>query len=310
MLLSRLAETMFWLGRYVERAEDLARVIIAHEQLYLDMPRDASTWRPLLELCGAELPAEGSSTFSSPGRVADLLVKSENNPASIYRTLHNARENLRLSRPLLPKESWQVLLATCDLLEALRPMASLTEVVRTLGRVVEHCQRLTGQIDGCMSRDEAYSFFQMGRMLERSDVTLRVIVMLAGVLTNRDRSQPFANVRWLGTLKYLAADHMFLRRYHARTEPLVAIRFLLFDPWFPRSVYRCLNEIEKELEVLPNSPEALELCRACHQKQSIVDAIAEPETYATSGLGLVAALSAGIERTYFYGSYGTEGMHL
>lgn len=310
MLLSRLAETMFWLGRYVERAEDLSRVIIAHEQLYLDMPKEASTWTPLVELCGAELPADRANVFSSPGRVADLLVRDAENPASIYRTLHNAKEDLRLSRPLLPKESWQVLNATCDLLEALRPMASLTEAVRTLSRVVEHCQRLTGQIDGCMSRDEAYSFLQMGRMLERADVTLRVIVMLADVLTNRDRSKPFANIRWLGTLKYLAADHMFLRRYHARTEPAVAIRFLLFDPWFPRSVYRSLNEIEKELEVLPNSAEALDLCRACHQAQSIVDAIREPESYATNGLALVAALSSGIERTYFYGSYGTEDMHL
>jgi len=310
MLLSRLAETMFWLGRYVERAEDLSRVIIAHEQLYLDMPRDPSTWTPLVELCGSELPQDRASAFSSPGRVADLLVRSEENPASIYRTLHNAKEDLRLSRPLLPKESWQMLNATCDLLEALRPMASLTEVVRTLGRVVEHCQRLTGQIDGCMSRDEAYSFLHMGRLLERSDVTLRVIVMLADVLTNRDRSKPFANVRWLGTLKYLAADHMFLRRYHARTEPAVAIRFLLFDPWFPRSVYRCLNEIEKELEVLPNSLELLELCRACHQAQSIVDAIAEPEAYAKNGIKLVAELNSGLERTYFYGADGAEHMQL
>jgi uncharacterized alpha-E superfamily protein len=310
MLLSRLAETMFWLGRYVERAEDLSRVIIAHEQLYLDMPKDAFTWTPLVEVCGAQLPADRSSVFASPGRVADLLVRHEDNPGSIYRTLYNAKEDLRLSRPLVPKESWQVLSATCDLLEALRPMASLTEVVRALGRVVEHCQRFTGQIDGCMSRDEAYSFLHMGRMLERSDVTLRVIVMLADILTNRDRSKPFANVRWLGTLKYLAADHMFLRRYHARTEPSTAIRFLLFDPWFPRSVYHCLNEIEKELAVLPNSPEALELCRSCHQAQSIVDAIREPEAYATNGLARVASLGSAIERTYFHDAHGTEDMHL
>src|SRR6187551_3228869 len=310
MLLSRLAETTFWLGRYMERAEDLSRVIIAHEQLYLDMPRDSSTWTPLIELCGAELPPDQAGVFTSPGRVADLLVRADDNPSSIYRTLHNAKEDLRLSRPFVPKETWQVLNATCDLLEALRPMASLTEVVRTLGKVVEHCQRLTGQIDGCMSRDEAYSFLQMGRMLERADVTLRVIVMLSEVLTNRDRSQPFANVRWLGTLKYLAADHMFLRRYHARTEPAVAIRFLLFDPWFPRSVSRCLTEIENELEVLPNSAGVLERCRACHQEQSIIDAIREPETYATNGLRLVADLSTELERAYFYGSDGTDGMHL
>lgn len=197
-----------------------------------------------------------------------------------------------------------------DRQESLRPMASLTEVVRTLNQVVAHCQRLTGQIDGCMSRDESYSFLQMGRLLERSDVTLRVIVMLADILTKRDGAKPFANVRWLGTLKYLAADHMFLRRYHARTEPSVAIRFLLFDPWFPRSVYRCLVEVEAELETLPNSPEVLELCRACHQKQSIADAVAEPEAYATEGLARVAALSTAMEETYFHGSFGGDGLNL
>ncbi|HEU5077364.1 MAG TPA: alpha-E domain-containing protein [Polyangiaceae bacterium] len=309
MLLSRLAETMFWLGRYVERAEDLSRVIIAHEQLYLDMPRGTtSSWTPLVELCGAELPEQGAGALSSPGNVAELLVTSADNPASIYRTLHKAKDDLHLSRPLLPKESWQVLSATCDLLEALRPTASLTEISRTLAFVVEHCQRLAGQIDGGMSRDEAYSFLRMGRMLERSDVTLRVIVMLADVLTNRDHSLPFANIRWLGTLKYLAADHMFLRRYHARTEPSVAIRFLLFDPWFPRSVYHCLNEIEKELEVLPNSPAALQLCRACHQTQSSVDVAVYPETYARRALELVVELNNEIERTYFHGASGNEPM--
>lgn len=197
-----------------------------------------------------------------------------------------------------------------DRQESLRPMASLTEVVRTLNQVVAHCQRLTGPIDGCMSRDESYSFLQMGRLLERSDVTLRVIVMLADILTKRDGAKPFANVRWLGTLKYLAADHMFLRRYHARTEPSVAIRFLLFDPWFPRSVYRCLVEVEAELETLPNSPEVLEPCRACHQKQSIADAVAEPEAYATEGLARVAASSTAMEETYFHGSFGGDGLNL
>lgn len=301
MLLSRLAETMFWLGRYVERAEDLSRVILAHEQLYLDMPRHSTTWQPLMELCGGDPGLSASGPMSSASHVVATLVRSEDNPSSIYRTLVNAREDLRLSRPLLPKESWQVLNGTCEVLENLRPGAALTEACRALGVVVQQCQRLTGQIDGCMSRDEAFSFLKVGRFLERADVTLRVIVMLGDVLTNREPHMPFANVRWLGTLKYLAADHMFLRRYHARTEPAMAVRFLLFDPWFPRSVHHCLTAIEEELETLPNSVQPLRACRACHQTQSIVDAIRQVEAFANAGLGHLSELSREIERSYFHG---------
>ncbi len=298
MLLSRIAETMFWLGRYVERGEDLSRVIVAHEQLYLDIPKDAATWHPLLELCGLENDSSVFETGSAQNLVRKL-VKGEDNPASIQSTLQRAKENLRLSRPLLPKESWQVLNATGELLEKLPPGAYLTEICRTLTLVVEHCQRLTGQIDGCMSRDEAFSFFHIGRLLERSDITFRVIVMLGEVLTNREVAKPFANVRWLGTLKYLAADHMFLRRYHARAERSIAVKFLLFDPWFPRSVYYCLTSIERELETLPNSVQVLESCRACHQEQSVIDAISHAGVFATGGLARLAELSDTIDQTYF-----------
>lgn len=75
-------------------------------------------------------------------------------------------------------------------------------------------------------------------------------------------------------------------------------------------MFRCLNEIEKELEVLPNSSGVLERCRACHQQQSIIDAIREPETYATNGSRLVANLGTELERAYFHGSDGTDDMHL
>ena len=90
MLLSRLAETMYWLGRYVERAEDLSRVIVAHEQLYLDMPNQAQTWQPLLALCGTEHVGDDQLSAAS---VVRALAKGEHNGGSIFHTLHAARED-------------------------------------------------------------------------------------------------------------------------------------------------------------------------------------------------------------------------
>lgn len=297
MLLSRLAETMFWLGRYVERAEDLSRVIVAHEQLYLDMPNQAATWRPLLALCGSDSEDDDQLSAAS---VVRALAKGVQSGGSIFQTLHNAREDLRLSRPLLPRESWQTLTAARDALDDLPANVSLTATCRALSRIVEQCQRLTAQVDGCMSRDESYSFLKMGRMLERADITLRVIVMLGDVLSGKESASLFANVRWIGTLKYLAADQTFLRRYPARTERSVAIKFLLFDRWFPRSVYYCLTEIERELEALPNNGRALDCCQACHQQESTVDVLRHVDTYASHGLTLVSELSDVIDKTFFH----------
>ncbi len=274
MLLSRLAEHVYWAGRYLERAESTARLLRVHTELYLDMPRSVSSgWRPLLAVTGSADTFEEVGGSRDEGVVATeehqivkFLTTNLDHPGSVLACLTAARLNLRSVRALIPRSGWEVanslLLWAKDEQDLAVPRRSRVE---WLDEIVRRCQTLAGLLDGTMSHDQSYAFMKIGRHLERADMTTRVIDVQSQVLLGHrigDGTLPYADVTWMGVLKSVSAMQMFRRVENAGVSGKRALRFLLCNPQFPRSVDHCLTELSRRLLELPRHEEAMAACAA------------------------------------------------
>ena len=274
MLLSRVAENLYWAGRYLERAEDTARIVREHTNLIVDLPTRAPvTWEPLLAIIGDRGDFDARFPTADELSILRYLVSDTEHASSLVQSMELAREDLRTTREVLPREAWA---AVNDLF--LFVVANHTDGVarrsrsRFLERVIAECQHVTGILGETMRRDEAWEFWRLGMQVERADMTTRVLDVLAGsLLGTADETGPFADVRWMSMLRSLSALQMF---YRAGQEPVsgpATLRFLLNDDRFPRSLAFCLAEIEGSVRRLPSPDDVLPSCAAARVHLAAVD---------------------------------------
>jgi uncharacterized alpha-E superfamily protein len=270
VLLSRVAESVYWTGRYLERAESTARIVKVHTELFLDMPKSAGLgWSPLLATTGAADAYQDHHPKTEEDLVVGFLVADRRNPGSVLASLEQARESVRVTRSLFPREAWEALndlylvaAETCE--EAISRRSRL----RWCEEVINGCQRITGTMAGTMSHDAAYSFLRIGRHIERADMTTRVLDVRAGTLINDPERQlrPYSDLLWMSVLKSLSAYQMYRRSVQSRVKGSEVLRFLLRDIQFPRSVEHCLTEISRCLLELPHHEEAMKVCAATEER--------------------------------------------
>jgi uncharacterized alpha-E superfamily protein len=279
MLLSRVAESVYWAGRYLERAEATARLVHAHTELFLDLPKAAGVgWAPLLAVTGSGDDFHHRHARAHEEKVVDFLVASPENQGSVVASIAQAHANLRVTQAVLPSEAWGVLnqlhlWATETRHEA---VDRRTRLAWTAG-LISQCQLFSGVLEGTMSHDDTYAFLQIGRGLERADMTTRVLDVQAGtLLAQRDASSPYADLMWMGVLRSLSAHQMFRRIAGPMVSGAAALRFLLRDPQFPRSVERCLIEISRALLELCRHNDPMAGCAEVQQmlEQTEIDALA------------------------------------
>lgn len=260
MLLSCVADNLYWGARYVERADDTARVVRTFTEVLLDLPVGvASSWEPLLAVAGSRERFDAGHARANESDIVRFLVADESNPGSVVSSVANARENLRTTREVLPREAWQ---AVNDLyLYTQRDGESGVDRrtrARFLSRVISESQRLDGVVAGAMHRDEAYELWRLGQVVERADMTTRVLgVRAAALLAAPDTVDDYDEVQWMGVLRSLSALQMYQR---ATRGPIVGsgvVGFLLFDRQFPRSVAGCLERARAALQRLPHPDRTL-----------------------------------------------------
>jgi uncharacterized alpha-E superfamily protein len=272
MLLARMAEAVYWAGRYLERAEGTARIVQVHTDAHVDMPVGEDVgWAPLLAIVGvdSEFAERYSHASQSEGAeevaaaehdVIEFLLHGEDNPSSILAAITSARENLRTSRPVVPREAWEACnnlwLACSDNLAEADTRAGR---VLWLRRVIAGCQRINGILLGTMSRDEAMSFLTIGQNLERADLTTRVLDVRSENL-RPNRGDSYEVVQWMAVLRSLAAYQPYRRAMPARPQGGSTLRFLLQDDRFPRAVSACLTEARAQLKSLARAEDALDAC--------------------------------------------------
>lgn len=260
MLLSRVAENIYWGARYLERAEDTARVVRSFTELILDLPTGvASSWEPLLAIAGSRAQFDAGHIRANESDIVRFLVADEANHGSVVASVAQARENLRTAREVLPREAWQAVndlyLFTRNDREAGVDRRSRA---RHLTRVITDSQRLDGVLTGSMRRDEAYELWRLGQVIERADMTTRVLGVRAASLLaaeHTDEIDDFDEVQWMGVLRSLTALQMYQRSHRGPIDGESVVQFLLFDATFPRSVAGAVQRIREAFGRLPH-PEA------------------------------------------------------
>lgn len=249
MLLARHAQAVFWMARYVERAENLARILDV-QQVFAGDSRDPASWRSVVQLNSDDRRFFAKYSIADRASVTHFYVLDPDNSTSIVSAIGAARENARTLRPLISTEMWSQINVFYRQLRALTP-ADLAEprFPRLCAMVKEACQTHTGITDGTFFRDESWYFYSVGRWLERADQTTRLLDIKYHQLLPRgtDIGSAFDVGQWNSVLRSAAAYHAY-RRVHSRAmSPATIAGFLLQNRSFPRSVALCVNDIDRAL---------------------------------------------------------------
>jgi uncharacterized alpha-E superfamily protein len=253
-MLSRIAESLFWIGRYIERSDGTARILDVHLQLLLEDPwiEENLACRSLLSVMGADITDDRELTRAD---VLTILAVDRTEPASIAYSLGAARENARRAREVISTELWEALNTT----RARMPRkVSSDKVHEFFGWVRERSALAVGIIESATSRDEAWSFFTLGRSIERADMTARL-------LSTRSLTEA-SGPSWTTILRSVGAYEAYLRTYRGMPSARNAAEFLLLDRLFPRSILfsvtraeQCMRDIEPRTDRVGVSDQALRM---------------------------------------------------
>jgi uncharacterized alpha-E superfamily protein len=249
VLLARYAECIFWLARYVERAENLARILDVNETFSRDS-KGGQNWRSIVQLNADEERFFATHETATAANVLKFYVVDAQNPTSIVGAICNARENARTLRPLISTEMWVQLNVLYNRLAAIGPEdlapGRLTQLFAT---VKEACQTHTGITEGTFFRDQGWYFYQLGRYLERADQTTRLLdIKYHLLLPNMSDVGSATDVsQWSALLRSAAGYHAYRRLHTASTTPARVAGFLLLNEAFPRSVHHCVRETSRLL---------------------------------------------------------------
>jgi uncharacterized alpha-E superfamily protein len=275
-MLSRVAERLYWMARYLERAENTARMIQSFHLLALDMPKTIElSWKSLVAVTGTEAIFDEHYQRDDERNCVKFLLADTYNPSSVLSSLRAARENVRTTRDLVPTEGWEIV---NELYRFARDHldSGLTKRGRFdfLTTVVQRCQMLTGLLAGCMSHDAAYEFIRLGRNLERADMTSRQIDIGAiPLLTRKDDPEPYAGLLWTSVLRSQSGFQMYRQHVKRRINGVDVVRFLLQDVYFPRAVAHAVTSMQTALDCLPRNELPLRL--AMQARRHVLDADVE-----------------------------------
>lgn len=248
-LLARLAEAAFWLARYVERAENLARVIDVNETFARDS-RGACNWSAIVALNADVVRFYARQSSATETTVLRFYILDADNPTSILSSIRAARENARSLRPHISTELWSHLNTIYNwMLSLTEDDIALPKISRLCSRIRESCQTHAGIADSTLYRDQAWTFYQLGRWLERADQTTRLLDIKYHTLlpTVHDVGSPLDASQWNAVLRSASAYHAFRRVFPRDLAPGQVAEFLLFDARFPRSVSACVHNVALQL---------------------------------------------------------------
>jgi uncharacterized alpha-E superfamily protein len=255
-MLSRVANSIYWMSRYMERAENVARFIEVTLHLMLDMPSDGEQWEPLVSTSGdLDLFKEryGEATREN---VLEFLTFDKENPNSILSTLTYARENARSIREIITSEMWEQINKFYYFVRGSLQSGIATDTPQDFySRVKTESHLFAGIADSTMNRGEDWHFARMGRLLERADKTSRIIDVKYFILLPNpdDVGTPIDNIQWAALLKSASSLEMYRRKYEQIT-PESVVQFLLLDRNFPRAILYCVIYAESSLHSITGTP--------------------------------------------------------
>lgn len=313
-MLSRTADNMFWLARYVERAENLSRLLDVSFRLSLmglDEHDDGlQAWRLGLEIADDDAMFAARYGQVTPEAVLTYLALDTDNPASIVTSIQKARENARVLRNHITQEMWEAINDTWIGLERFdRNATRLSDGGTTafLEWVRERSHLFRGVTYGTMLHDDAFWFARIGTFIERADNTARLLKFKAQALARhaakRDATE-FEYYQWASLLRSLGAFRAYHRSYRDRIRPDRVVSLLLLSPAMPRSLRHCVDHVLDSLERL-DAPRDSDVYRQAEALASDLDRASVPAileagigTFLDDQMDRNAAISDALRRQY------------
>lgn len=256
-MLSRVADSIYWMSRYVERAENVARFIEVNLQLMLDgTSGEGQQWEPLVNTTGDYEAFKKRYGEATQRNVIDFLTFDAENPNSILSCVRAARENARTIREIISSEMWLQLNKYYLMVTAAAENSSAQADPYEFFSEVKNASHLfNGLAEATMTHGEPWHFYQMGLMLERADKTSRILDVKYFILLRsvQDVGTPFDDVQWAAVLRSASAFEMYRKR-HGRIAPKSIVEFLLLDREFPRAIHFCLLAARDSLHAISGTP--------------------------------------------------------
>lgn len=261
-MLSRVADSIYWLNRYVERAENVARFIEVNINLLLDFPIDITQqqWEPLILTTGDLNLFQERYGAATAENVIQFLAFDPEYGNSILACLRAARENARSIREIISSEMWQQVnsfyLMVKDAAQA-RSLGNLSEIGSFFDQVKSESHLFAGVMDATMTHNEGWHFGQIGRLIERADKTARILDVKYFILlpSVKDVGSTLDQLQWMSLLKSVSAYEMYRKQTKHRLEPTSIAEFLILEKEFPRSVRFCILQAEKSLHAITDTPQ-------------------------------------------------------
>jgi uncharacterized alpha-E superfamily protein len=252
-MLSRVAESMFWMSRYIERAENTARFLDVSFHLRLDLSRmagESGYWEQLIHMAGNPEQFGKLSGEYTPETVTEYLVLSRENPLSVASSVAFARENARSIIESISSEMWEQVNGLYHVLQNATVRHVAQDPYKFYKEIKNGSHLFQGITDGTMLRTESWQFVQIGKFIERAINTAQLVDIQFARLNcdGGSLSEGSAEMlQWMGVLKSCSALEAFCKVHLGRIDPDTVLRFLVLDRAFPRSIYFSVNSAESSL---------------------------------------------------------------
>ncbi len=253
-MLSRAAESMFWLSRYIERAENTARFLDVNFHLLLDLDKvpdvdPRNYWEPLITAADERERFEELHEQYTAETVSDFLVFNRHNPNSVFSCISLARENARSVIENINSEMWEQVNRLYHFLNNANRDVLQRDPYNFYREIKNGSHLFQGITDATFSRSEGFDFMQAGRYLERADNTSRLVDVKYHLLvqSDKDTEEGVDNIQWMAVLKSCSALEAFRKVYLSRIDPQTVVQYLALDRQFPRSIYSCVVGLQEAL---------------------------------------------------------------
>jgi len=304
--LSKTAERIYWLGRYLERAESTARLVNVNGNLLIDLPRRIQlSWVALIDIMG--MRAQFYEHYDTPDErnVVRFLVTDMNNSGSLLTSLSMARENARTIREIMPRVAFEYI---NDLYLYAKERASgamsRSRTSETMEGVMRRVQHIAGFLSGSMLHGDTWSFLRIGEFIERADMTTRIIDVRSVDLQDTAGLEPYSQLQWRSVLRSLHALQAFHLAVQEPIQRSLVLDFLFTNDALPRSLAYCTSRIRSWLRSLPRNQKPMNAINRVIRFLDSVDVAtlqdAELHTFIDDCQRHLSYLDKEIDRTYFH----------
>ena len=262
-MLSKVAERVYWIARYLERIENTARLVGVYDNLLFDLPRSVNFgWFNLVLINSAVKDFQERYKIQDERNVVKFILGDSRNSSSVVSSLKMIRENVRTTMDVVPAETWELTNELSIFVnDNIQHGINRSKRHAFLDGIVKGCQQINGLVYGTMPHDAAWFFLRLGRNLERADMTTRILDagVTALLLTQEDEAAVNSRqIIWGNVLRSLGADQSYRRTTRSAVQGDSVVYYLLEDPTFPRTIALCLNALIASAARLPRSKPVVE----------------------------------------------------